>query len=382
MARYQYVSCHTLSRAILDPSLRLVSPKWSWVVGGNGSLSANIAVPEDPQQIVRLRAATEPKSAAIYVKTQGGQYPWGGYVTSRSYNEEDGILSITVAEWRSWLYRVPLPPNPTTGADVTYTWTGIDQIQIARDIVAFAAAGGAAMGSPSIINSTEPLSGKLRDLTLYGTAMKNAGSLIDSLSNRDGGFDWTLDTRPHPSDGLPQLYFTTYYPQRGSIIAGLMFRRTPDSGNLVANGPIEEDASERYDRFWATGAGSAPDQVFAQDTDPELANGTRLRFEGNSNFGSVSVRATLAGHARKARKFYSAGIDLVPVETTLINPDVDSYSVGDRGRYTSSNRWDTHDHPTVRIVEKAVNMAGAGKVELTVDLTDFTLPEVDAGGSI
>jgi hypothetical protein len=382
LARYQFVSYHPVSRALLHPSLRLINPEWSWVVGGNGTLTAKIAVPENLYQIEALRVATAPKQSAVYVRNSAGQFPWGGPIISRSWNPDDSTISITAMQWRAWVYNVPLIPETDMSQDVHYVWTDVDQTQIGRDIVGLVSAGGSADGSPPVLMGSEGLSGKVRDLSVWGTAFKSAGALIDSFANRDGGLEWDLEVRQHVTDGFPQLYYVTYFPQRGGLVGGMMLKRTTEGGNIAGSGSIEENAAGKVERFWATGVGTAPDQLFAQDTDPELANGNTLRFEGNTNYNNVEVRSTLASHARASRKFFAPTVNLVTVETALSQPDVDSYGIGDRTRYFTRDRWESVDVPAARIVEKKVSLAGAGKVTITLDLTDFELPEVDAGGAV
>lgn len=382
MSRYRYVSCHAVTRQQLDPSLRLSDPSWSWTVGGNGTLTAKIAVPDDAAAREQLRAATQPKAAAIYVKDATGRYPWGGPVVSRTWNPNDGTISIAAMEWRAWMFKVPLAPLSNMTADIQYVWTSVDQTQIARDIASYVLAGGTTMGSPSMLFGSEALSGKTRDLSVWGTAFKRAGELLDTMANRDGGFEWSIETRPHPVDGLPQPYFVTYYPQRGALVSSILLRRTNNGGNLLSYGDVPEDFSTSYDRFWTTGVGQAPDQLFAQDTSPDLPLGRVLRFESNTSYSNVSDRSTLASHARANRKFYAPGTNLLPISLSVSKPDVDSYGIGDRVPLSIHDRWLDLELPAVRIVEKKVSMSGAGHVELTVDVTDYELPEVDPGGAV
>jgi len=374
MARFRYISCHPVTRQQLDPSLRLVDPQWSQVVGGNGTLSAKISVPNDSRQIDQLKIATQPKQAAIYVRNSRGEYSWGGFVVSRKWNRSTNQITIACLEWRTWPYMVTMT---STDPSEQFGYVGFDQLYIGRNLIEIASLD---YGSPPITFDSSQMSGKLRDLSFWGTDLKKVGAAIDMVANRDGGFEWTLDIR-QGTDGLPHLHFLTSYPQQGSLIDGLLFKSTPGGGNVVVE-EIEENVSSRYDKFFATGAGQPPAQSLGWDWNPEIATGQLLRFDGGTNYSTVSDVATLTSHARKARKFYEPGINLLQIETGLNRIDVDSYRAGDRGRLQLQDRWMELDLPAVRIVEKVVDMSGPGKVKLTLDLTDFTLPEVDAGGSV
>lgn len=350
---------------------------WSWVVGGGGALQATITVPDSDVQVEKLRAATQPLEAAIYVRKQDGTYPWGGPVITRTAAPDGSSITITCIEWRTWLNFLIL--NPAASADVLYSYTQVDQIAIARALVAAATAGGDVEGNAPMLIGTEPLSGRLRDLNFWGSEMKRLGPQIDTMANRDGGFEWSVEVRQHATDGLPQLYFTTYYPQQGGLIPGLMFKATASGANCQI-GDIEENASSKFTRYWTTGSGQPPDQVYAYDVDPNLASGRILRLDGSTSFSNIQERTTLASHARAIRRFYEPGTNFLKVTHLHDKIDPDSYSVGDRGRVLVQNRFHSFDLPAARIIEKKVSVKG--QTEITLDITDITLPETDTGGSV
>lgn len=372
--RYRYISCHPVTRGQLHSSLRLIDPQWSQVVGGNGTLSAKVTVPEDPRQVDKIKIATTPKQSAIYVRNNSGQYVWGGFVVGRKWNSDTNQVTITCIEWRGWPYFIVF--GSTTGTNqIAYTAT--DQLAIARNLMTLAIA---EPGSPPMTMDATQTSGKLRDLSFWGTELRKVGSSIDTVANRDSGFEWTIESRAG-SDGLPFLHLATSFPQRGSLLNNLLFKYTPGGSNIIP-GEVDEDYSGQLDRFYATGSGQPPAQPVGYDTGPGLTTGSVLRFDGGTNFGNVVDVATLTSHARRSRKFYEPGTNFLTFDTDLDRIPVDSYQVGDRGRLQWQDRWMTLDLPAVRIVEKKVNMAGAGKVTVTVDLVDATLPEIDAGGSV
>ena len=373
MARYRYISCHPVTRQQLHNSLRLIDPQWSWVVGGNGTLSAKITVPDDPQQIAKLKVATQPKQAAIYVRSNTtNSYRWGGFVVGREWDPVTNQLSIDCIEWRGWPYFTIWP-----GMADQFSAIQQDQLLIARTLMTTNVG---ESGSPPMTFDSTQTSGILRDLSFWRTDLKKVGPVIDTMSNRDRGFEWTIDSRSG-ADGLPYLHFATSYPQRGSLVTGLIFKHTPGGSNIVP-GRVKEDVTNRVDTFYATGAGQPPAQPMGIDRNPEVLTGQLLRFDGGTNYNNVSDITTLTSHARAARKFYEPGINLMTVEHNFDRIDPETYAVGDRARLQLEDRWLALDYPAVRIIEKKVNMAGAGKVTLTLDLSDATLPEVDAGGVV
>ncbi len=375
--RYRFSSYHPVLRQQLHASLPMVA-KWNHVVGGNGVLEGRIVLPDDEDQIAAIRLATEELQSAVYVTGPNSSTPlWGGPLVSRKWDGR--ALNITCIEWRAWPFQIMLPPD--TNTDIYYAYDQVDQVVIARTLLAQAVGVNPVAWGGHPITYSSQISGKLRDLHVYGTEFKWVGELIDSLANRDGGFEWTLQPTISNSDNLPRMNFHCYYPQQGAVLPSLIFRATKEGGNCTFE-PITESASTLYSRYYAAGAGQPPDMLFAMDQDPNLAQGSTLRFDGSSSYNTVVERSTLASHARRSRKFYAAGMNLVTVRHLMKQIDPDSYGIGDRARLVLRDRWHSIDMSSVRVISKEIDTSGPGRVTTVLDLTDDTLPEVDTGGSV
>lgn len=383
MARFQYLSCHPVTRGKLA-SLRPSDPSWVTTVNGNGSFTATFAVPNDPDAVRQMKVALTPDEAAIYVKNEEGRYPWGGIIMAQKWDPDNRQVTITAVEWRSWFYSLFLGPMVDMTGNINYSWTNTDQLTIARNIATLMVQGGAADGRPPVTIGVET-SGKNRDLNISGLDFKLAAEAIDSMANRSGGFDWTIESRPDPVDGLPRLYFAPYFPQQGALVSGLVFKKTSSgASNVLQYGPVEIGSADLRMRQWATGAGQAPDLLFAVDTDPLLATNHRLMREDRTTYSSVTDRTTLSSHARAEREFYKTTRALLPVTHQMDRPMEKSYSVGDRCALRLEDDWLTdggYDLPAVRIVQKKV-IPAREQVEIVLDLDDSELPEVDTGGAV
>ncbi len=380
-ARYRYESRHPVTGELIDGNLRLIGPKWSRLVADNGQMSANVAAP-DPlsaggaQRLDRLRRSVEPLASAWYVKNADtGQYVWGGPVVAQDWDPRSQVTTVRAVEWRAWLYKVPLTPYEDTGRDYLYRWAGVDQIQIAREIADLVVTD--TFGSPQMLFTPYTASGKTRDFQVYGSELKSAGELLDSIARRDGGFEWSIEIVDDA--GVPKPQFTTWHPWRGSNQVSLSLRSDTAEGksNLMAYGPVQRSGEERYARFWATGSGQAPDMINAAATDPALASGSILRFEGSAAYSSVVKRETLAEYARAGVRFYSGGLDTMKVTVPIGKPDVDTYEVGDRTQLRIKDRWLDISLPAARILSREVDPT-AGSVDLLLDLSDAELPQVEA----
>lgn len=368
-----------MTEAQLHSNLDIIDASWNWTLGGNGQLTGKITVPAEAVPRAKLRLATNPWQSAIYVKkTSDNSYPWGGPVVKRRWNRRNNQITITCIEWRAWPYMLILEPWNVGNLDRWFEYMNQDQLETARELFQYTLAFGPDSGCPPIDFDNAQTSGKLRDLTFWGSTMQRAGNLIDSMANRDGGFEWTLAAKPHPTTGHPRLHFYNFYPQRGGIVPGLHFKSTADGSNCDP-GDVEEDASQQFNRVWTTGAGQPPDMAFGWDM--YNTSGT-LRLDTSAAFPTVLERPTLMSHARRIRRFYAEGIQTLPISHNWAQIDPDRYGVGDRARLTIKDRWTDIDLTEVRVISKEVNNGGAGSVKLVMDLTDDVLPEVDPGGAI
>lgn len=378
---FQFLAYHPITRAQLAPRLKPIECKSSQTVNGNGVLEMKLAVPQSKSKIDQLKLVAAEDESAIYVKNKNNQFTWGGVVVDQGWSPDERTITITAIEWRAWLFSVFLEPfidGSGNLSDIAYSWTNQDQLIIARGIMQGMMSCVPTALRPTVIYGSE-LSGKNRDLNVTGLQFKKAGELLDTMARRSGGFEWDLVPRPNSTDGLPELVFTTYYPQQGSLVSGLLLKKTPQGGNLLKYGPVSRSSGERRTRVWATGAGQPPDQEFAQDTDPSGA--LKVYRSSVTNYNSVTDRTTLASHARAERLFYSTPTALLDVQVSSRKPDVDIYGKGDRGRLILQDDWVDYDLPAVRVISRTIDYVKQ-TADLTLDLSDYELPTVDTGGTV
>lgn len=380
MADYQYIACHSLTRQQLAPPLRFNEPSWTELVNGNGQFSGTVALPTSPTSRALLKQALEPDISAIYIKAPDGSWPFGGPIIDQDWDSRQNSVTVTAVDWRSWLYAAFLGPKLDLTADNLYGWTAIDQLQIARDIVTYATAGGVTDGRPTIALAST-VSGKLRDLNIKGLDFKYAGELLDTISRRSGGFEWDIEVYANASDGLPSLRLNLGFPELGATPSGLLLRATPTGGNMSINGTIKRSSSGRRTRVWTTG--NTESMPFAVDSDPNLATSGVLLREKVSAHSTVIDRTTLASHARSERQFLTPMTNFLSVTVREDAYDVWGYRAGDRARIVYSDAWEDRDLAAARILERKVSPAqGAGTVEMVIDLEDIEEPQVDETGAV
>lgn len=378
---YQYISYHPLTGAQLAPPIRMSDVEWTEAVNGNGTFQGTTTLPKNDDAAQQRFLALSPDDAAIYVRnTETNRFVWGGPIVNRTWGPRAGEVEIQAVEWRSWLFNAFLPPKLDLTGDRVYGWTDVDQLQIAREIVAWATLGGPSDGRP-VISAGSEMSGKIRDLNFVGLDFKYAGELIDTMANRSGGFEWTIGIEAGAQTGLPELHLQFGFPQIGAAVTGLILKRTPSGGNFTLVGDIPESTSDRRTRVWTTG--NTETLPFAVDSDPLLSLGSALLRETVTNYSSVQDRTTLASHARAERVFRSIRTNIIQIEVPEKSVNSGTYRVGDRGRLLYRDRMISLDLPAVRIIERTLRPQDAGsKALLTLDLADFELPEVDTGGVV
>lgn len=378
----QYLACHPLTRQQLAPPLRVSNVSWTELTNASGEWKADVALPLNSFAAEQVRSAMQTDESVIYVRdsAQGSDFFDGFIVRDAKWDPDKRSYAVTAIGWRSWFYDIFLGPKLDLTGDNVYSWTNKDQLLIAREAATLALAGGTTAGNPPITIGTE-LSGKNRDLNFVGSEFKYLGEVLDSMAQRAGGFEWAVRPYADPTDQLPRLRLALGYPELGGQISGVSFRRTPKGGNLKLEEPVTDSAASRATRVWA--AGNAETLPFAVDSDPGIATGFTLRREKVTKYSSVTERTTLASHARAERLFLSPKTALMKVSVSENLLPVTSYRAGDRIPLVYRDDVYSISLPSVRIVQREVRPAnGAGRVIMTLDLSDAELPEVDAGGAV
>lgn len=357
--------------------LQLSDVSFNSPVHGQGSIFSGAAEINDVQTKDILRNLTTPDSVALYVRDDDtGGYLFGGPIYARPWNRESRRLSIQAQSWKSWLYSklcgMNTAANPVT--DTTFSFTAIDQLAISRSLISTVVNGD--VGCP-VINLGTEVSGVLRDLNFHGSDQKYLGSQIDSMSNRDRGFEWDIEPRADASND-PKLWFVPQFPAKGGLNNQvLLIHQQVGGGNILEMDDPEESTNERRSRVWTTGAGQPPDQVVAYDADPGLSGGFTLLRETVKNYSSVTQIATLASHALAERGFRNSALQQVRIGVGLDDPDYRLYASGDKIRLLVQDEWIDWDFTSVRIIDRSfvLNQSDVpDMIRLQIDLDDIALP--------
>lgn len=376
MALFQFESYHPTQRNQLA-RLNVREPNWTEALSSNTTFSGKITIPDDPNKVRALQQALEPDEAALYVRG-GNRWMWGGIIIEQGWSARTKEITFTASDWRSYLYELLLGPLQDGSGDVSYNYNNVEQLKLAR-ILASQGVGPGMLdeGRPNFLFGFEA-SPRRRDLNFKGTDFKTIGQQIDTISQRDDGFEWDVDVQTY-DDGKPIPRLALHYPERGGLQGDLMFR---SGGNILSTEDIVKGSASRKTRVWGVGEGPSSESLpFAQDTDPSLPGGFTLLKESQTNWSGVVNRSTLATHARAQREFLNQKNTLVKFSVSITNPNVFSYTVGDRCRLVIKDEWYDIDKDQVRIIERNIQPE-AGIVWVTVNLDDSVALQPDSDGGV
>ncbi|MEM9521554.1 MAG: hypothetical protein AAGA37_19750 [Actinomycetota bacterium] len=203
------------------------------------------------------------------------------------------------------------------------TFTGVDQFDIARQIIDHAQA--VADGDVAIDTSDTALSGVTRDRTYLGAERKFYGEALEQLAAVDNGFDFRFEPSIDPTTDEYNVSFRPSYPATGRETEIVLYHGV----NCVLTGG-DQDGSASANSIAAIGAGQGNDLLIATATDPSPAGPL---LQDVTSYTDVTVQATLDGHATRdlARRNASA-VTLVAQMIPGALPALGTYRPGDRVR--------------------------------------------------
>ena len=379
---FQYQVYHPVTRGRLG-QLTVREPSWTEVVNGGTTFTGKVTVPDNPLVVSQIDTCTKPYESSIYAIPAGtGAISFGGPVINRVWDDETNTITVTAIDWKSWCYRVIVGPKADGTNPFITTYTNMDQLAIARTIIYRVFSPGQAEGVP-VVQVGDYVSGVNRTYQVSGTQFKTLGAWLDDLGGlANGGFEWEVEPVFSP-EGIPVMRFQFYIPQRGGVIPGLLFSKTFKGGNILKIDSYEEDASAVARRVWAVGEGASTDSTpYAADTDPTLVlRRSALRTDTVTQYSGTLTRSQLASYARAERAYRSVVLGGLTFTVRLDSPDWTTYGKGDRCRIKVQDRFLNLDVRKCRILSRQIN-PDSNTAQLTVNLNDLKLPEVDSGGAV
>lgn len=334
-----------------------------------GEFTGTLAVEAvDRATITHLKRALNYETAFLAVY-YGQTIPWTGRIIAAPWNRETGTVSVKASATRSWLDHVFIG----RGRANRYEWKNVEQAQIVREIIAAAALG--AGGRLSILPDAST-TGIRRDLVIEAQSYSVISDVIDSLAERESGFDWDILARESAADGLPEFYLGLWHPERASPTAPRYhLADLGEHANILNDPGWPEDASGRRSMVHALGDGEAPGKTTAVDYDPLLETNRMLLTEATVSHSGQGITSALdlAELANAERIKLSRTVSTLTVAVGLDDPAYGTWQTGDRFRLQLRDDWLDTDLSAVRCVDHSVHFAqtdGNDLVSLELDVAD------------
>lgn len=358
---FRYLA-YDLGAGTLREELPMVAPTFGGALSGVGSFQGAVSLDVETQtspgvylsRAADLWAACQPGRTVICVESDGVLVPDAWIIWTRRYDSTARTAQLGGLSLLSYFDKRRISSN--------LTFTGTDQLSIARQLVTWAQ--GLPGGNIGVQVGAE-LDGVLRDRTYWGYERKKIGEALRQLAAVDNGFDFAFEVAYNA--GVATRYFRCGTRGRTVEATGHVFEH---GRNLVAY-DVTEDSAIQANRVYAEGAGDGPTMlVSTADRTDAIAAGWPL-LEDVAAIKDITVQATLDGHARAivdARAF--------PVDVTSCtvradgDPPLGAWVVGDYARFVFGT------HPTERdpvfptrteLVRRIVGYT-ARPDDLTVDL--------------
>lgn len=332
----------------LDPeSYSFNDPIW-----GAGAFEATVAIPK-PSGIEYFKTQTTPDEVQLYI-VMDEQVIWGGILVSRPRTPGTQTIKLKGQHWKAWYYNRLFVERLILNADeFTLVYYMMDLATVGVP------------GTPQIIRGNN-LAGKARELTIEPGW--SVGKAMDSLGQRDDGFEWTVNFRYNAQTNQPEQFLEIWNPGSPRGNANMLFLDQNSTTNKISIGEITDDATERRSRVWAAGEGTWPDILTVEDHDPAIDSNRVLLREEYITPPGVVLAPTLYDHARLERVRRAAPISMVPIDHPYDSPRLPTYRPGDRVRLRIKDDWEDTDRRGVRIVDRAVNKQKGGIPMATVQL--------------
>ncbi|MFJ5883454.1 hypothetical protein [Kitasatospora cineracea] len=287
---YRVLICDLRSDQLLD-----VLPLWDVsldeFLGRTGTLSGAVRI-TDRLLAARARSALVPGRTALWVE-RGADLWWGGILWTTSLGSDSRgylALQLQAATWDSYLARRILYDSQLA--------TGIDQFDIVRDLIDYAAA---QPGGDIGIEYDTALSGVTRDREYSRFDLPIIRDLIEQLAHTERGFEWRIASVRDPGSGRRVKLL-----QMGSPV----IRAGAHEVVLTHPGPIlsytwPTDATGQANAWQSRGSSVNRNQ--AAESTPLLSGlivdegdveADWPRLDGSSDYSTVEQQDTLDEHAR------------------------------------------------------------------------------------
>lgn len=279
---------------------------------------------------------TSPALRVVYV-LRGDTPQFGGIIWTRSYDSSKHTVDIAGADWWSYFnHRKVLPvlsgaqnTDSTYVAGLTVDYAGVEQNQLARDLVALAQSHSAGDIMVDVASDTST-SNTPRDRTYYGYKLTGTGDALKELMNDLGGPDMMFDVGPTDANGRPRRILKLGTPNLGQQGSPHVF----EQGGNVYSFTWPSDGTRMITRMFSTTDGTAEGTPIAAAEDTTLYTYSWPLLEESDSYSGVTDMTTLFSHAQADQQVSRLPV-VLPTLTinTNVEPTLDEIGLGDDARF-------------------------------------------------
>jgi hypothetical protein len=332
MAKYTYRFADLLTdRDICE--LELTGVSFDRRIIQPGTFQGNVAVTDSLTASAVRNIVPEKTICHVY----RGEELWGSYIIWQKTIDTAERGSVTVgfqgSTLESWLYRRIVP------ADVTYTH--VDQIDIAKLLIASAQVGNAPFASSADLGivTLAGNSGVIRDRTYLLSDAASVGQRLEELADVDNGFEYMIDVYVDPNSGERVRLWRWGYPELGQTEVAWSFEQPGNITHLK----ITEDGTDSGTAFWARGDSIGDDATEAQQAlmTPTPVLATEFLAQGFphidvvADYSSVTDLTTLTAYATWWAQNKGGVVKIPEIEVRPTNEDFQIISPSRLGDYAN-----------------------------------------------
>lgn len=264
----------------------------------------------------------------------------------------------------------------TLGVDQLVRFAGVDQLDIAADLIAHMQA--VSGGDLGIVVGDYSPSGIVRDRTYEADKGKRVGEALEQLALVQDGFEWSLEV-----GGLAGAVVWTLrlgYPYRGRVTSYRFdFDDSLPGGASAGSSNVRdydqtESSRDVVTRFTAIGPGEGPAQLVEHVSDASSL-GTRPLLEGDGSWLDVTEAETLREHANRELAVNGDAVASIGLQVRVdVEPELGTYDLGDVVGVgitaPFSGAWGEVDG-LYRIIGRSVTLERDGAVVGAIDLAEL-----------
>jgi len=279
---------------------------------GQGELRGSFQLDQTGKNNSDLMSATE-EGRSFVICTRDTQPVWGGIVWTRTYQSQAKVYELYCKAFEHY------PENRIMLED--FSSTNIEQRVIFLDLWA------TMMADPNSLQVTLPATPATvvpKTLDVKGVEYKKFRQAMDSISNGDDGFDWTIDIAL--VGGVFTKTLRIGYPTLGSVEPQVLYY-DGEITNYWNNGTMGGRATHLY----GVGAGEGSAGLVQEVIHTDLVSAGFPRYDLALSYKDITDATILSSLTAQAARFRKAGVPIYTIEVKGdLEPQFGSYGLGDR----------------------------------------------------